>query len=183
MEQVLQPVCKFLKGLGLILGLRFAMWVLFRSPVRAAGSPFLEGFKALWMQLLGPWVSAVLGSDGGMGGLHDLGGLSQPKRFCDLFFFCILEVSLWTKTCPELPKKYLNTNIWHQHVVCRSSLAMVLWEAMQLQMSFVRGAATKIEGIKLLELCWRDFVFRGCSLCSAPSEAGGFAVTALISVA
>lgn len=70
------------------------MWVLFCSPVRAAGSLLLAGFKALWMQHLGPWVSGVLGCAGGMVGLHDLGGFSPVKSFDDLFP-CILEVSLW----------------------------------------------------------------------------------------
>lgn len=60
------------------------------SPVRAPGSPLVVGFKALWMQHLGLWISDVLGSAGGMVGLHelhDLGELSQPKRFCDSMIY------------------------------------------------------------------------------------------------
>lgn len=137
------------------------------------------------MQRLGPWVGDVLGSAGGTVGLHDLGGFSQVKWLYDLSS-CILEVSLrilqnvsWT--AKEIPKyQYLVP----AHCVQALRWPVVLCEAMQLQMSFVRGAANnKREGLGVLELCWGDLVFRGCSLCSTPSELGESMLPALISLA
>lgn len=52
---------------------------------------------------------------------------------------------------------------------------------MQLQMSFVRGGANKIEGMKLLELCWGGFGVQRVLPVLRSLPAGGFAVPTLIS--
>lgn len=68
-------------------------------------------------------------------------------------FFAFLEVSLWwTKLSTEPPKKYININVLHQQVICRSSLT---------HSSSVEQCSCKFPLLKKLQLnqkwqnCWK----------------------------